>query len=268
MEQKLIALDNEAGDEFGSSVAISGGYAMVGAPAEDSEASNAGAVYVYRRNAATGAWEQQRKLTITGSDDNTNFGIGTDMHNQYAVIGAQRIPGNSAVTSGGYIFYLENDVWTQQATVTPSNATTGLGGELAIHNDRVLLGRYTDNTSGTLSGSAYVFHRNGSTWTEMAKLTASDSEAFDYFAWDVALHGDYAVIGSPSERAGETGVGAVYVFHYTEGDGWKQTAKLRASDQREEMYFGWSVAVTDGRLIVGARFEDTGGFGRRRGLRV
>ena len=45
-------------------------------------------------------------------------------------------------------------------------------------------------------GSAYIFKRNGSTWTQQQKLTASDGANEDYFGISVSLYGDYALIGA------------------------------------------------------------------------
>ena len=48
----------------------------------------------------------------------------------------------------------------------------------------------------TDQGSAYVFTRSGTTWTQQAKLTASDGAADDCFGDSVALSGDTALVGA------------------------------------------------------------------------
>ncbi|MCP4037599.1 MAG: hypothetical protein GY733_11725, partial [bacterium] len=61
-------------------------------------------------------------------------------------------------------------------------------------------------------GAAYVFVRNGTTWNEQAKLTASDATGSDLFGWTVSLSGDTAVIGSPRNDSLGADAGAAYVF--------------------------------------------------------
>ena len=69
-------------------------------------------------------------------------------------------------------------------------------------------------------GSAYVFVRNGTSWAEQAKLTASDAAAGDAFGGSVAVSGDTAVVGaSRDDHAGGSNAGSAYVFHDADGDG-------------------------------------------------
>ena len=61
-------------------------------------------------------------------------------------------------------------------------------------------------------GSAYVFTRSGGEWTEQAKLTASDSQVWNYFGLSVALHGDTALIGARGDDGNGIPRGSVYIF--------------------------------------------------------
>ena len=63
--------------------------------------------------------------------------------------------------------------------------------------DTALIGAHLDDDNGDDSGSAYVFTRTGTTWTQQAKLLASDGAADDYFGCSVSLSGDTALIGAP-----------------------------------------------------------------------
>ena len=49
---------------------------------------------------------------------------------------------------------------------------------------------------GADSGAAYVFRRSGTTWTQDAKLTASDAAAVDQFGYSASLSGNTAVVGA------------------------------------------------------------------------
>jgi len=85
----------------------------------------------------------------------------------------------------------------------------------------------------------YVFTRDTagdltSGWTQVAKLTASDGAASDYFGISVSIDGDTMVIGAFGTTTRESNSGSAYVFtRDTAGDlasGWTQVAKLTAGD--------------------------------------
>ena len=86
-----------------------------------------------------------------------------------------------------------------------------------------------DADNGSDSGSAYVFMRTGTTWTEQAKLTASDGAAVDEFGVSVAIAGDTIVVGAWQDDDNGANSGSAYVFTRT-GTTWTEQAKLTASD--------------------------------------
>ena len=111
-------------------------------------------------------------------------------------------------------------------------------------------------------GSAYLFSKPAEGWittTQTAKLTASDGELDDSFGWSIALSADTVVVGAPSDQIGaDTQRGSAYVFAKPAGN-WittTQTAKLTASDGGASEQFGWSVALSGDKVVVGAPFAD------------
>ena len=66
------------------------------------------------------------------------------------------------------------------------------------------------------SGSAYVFKLNGDTWTEQAKLLASDGAAGDYFGFSVDIIGDTIVAGAYGDDDNGESSGSVYVYSLSE----------------------------------------------------
>ncbi len=79
------------------------------------------------------------------------------------------------------------------------------GYSVAVSGDAALVGAFELNGAG----SAYVFSRSGMTWTEDAKLTASDATAFDVFGCAVALSGTTAIVGAFDTDLSK---GSAYVF--------------------------------------------------------
>src|SRR5262249_22090237 len=114
---------------------------------------------------------------------------------------------------------------------------------------------------GTGAGSAYVFVRSGSSWSQQQQLTASDAAATDNFGDSVALDGNTVVVGAPSDdtRAGIS-AGSVYVF-VRSGSSWSQQQPLSAGDAAAFDFFGWSVAHDGTLVVVATRFSSDGGTG-------
>jgi hypothetical protein len=127
----------------------------------------------------------------------------------------------------------------QRATLTASDGAAGdeFGGEsgIAISGETVVIGARGDENG---KGAAYVFVRSDSSWTQQAKLTASDGVAGDEFGLVVAINGDTFMVSAPYTN---TFRGSVYVFTRS-GSNWTQQAKINASDRAAGDRFGWSVA--------------------------
>ncbi|MCG7850747.1 MAG: FG-GAP repeat protein [ANME-2 cluster archaeon] len=112
--------------------------------------------------------------------------------------------------------------------------------------DTALIGAPDDDDKGYRSGSAYVFTRSGTAWTQQAKLTTSDSVEGSLFGVSVSVDGDTAIISSRSPYPFYT-----YVFTRTGGTWWLQL-KLSASDADWSDFFGYSVSVDGDTALIGA----------------
>jgi len=127
-----------------------------------------------------------------------------------------------------------------------------------IRGDLIIVGaQYDDTAAGYNAGSAYIFQNIAGTWTEVAHLTASDGAASDYFGVSVAIEGDTAVAGAYGhDTAAGTNSGAAYVFHRS-GGVWTQQAELTPLGAQANDWFGYSVDLDGGRVLVGAYLDDT-----------
>ena len=96
------------------------------------------------------------------------------------------------------------DPWLQQAKLTADDDAAGdqFGNSVAVSGDTAVVGAYANDDGGSTSGSAYVFVRSGTTWSQQAKLTASDAAAGDQFGYEVAVSGDTAVVGANGDDDG------------------------------------------------------------------
>ncbi len=279
----LKASNTEALDYFGKAVAISGDTIVVGAFAEDSNATGvngnqadntaqaSGAAYVFARNGVT--WAQQAYLKASNTRLGDRFGYSVGVSGNTVIVGAYfedsgatGVNGNqassSAVDSGAaYVFVRNGAAWTQQAYLKASNtgATDFFGFSVGVSGDTVVVGAYLEDSNGALpnSGAAYVFARSGSTWTQQAYLKAANAAAPDFFGWSVAVSGDSIVVGASSQAAS---AGAAYVF-LRSGATWSQSAFLKASNAGSGDLFGSAVAVSGDSAVVGAYGEASNATG-------
>lgn len=290
---------------FGESLAISGNTVVVGAPMENSDstgingddtvggADQSGAAYVFVYSA--GAWSQQAYIKASNTGAGDQFGSSVAISGDTLVVGAWQERSNATGVNGDeannsrsgagavYVFVRNGETWTQQAYLKASNTSTSdfFGASVAIDGESVVVGAFGEDSNATgvngdqsdnsitLSGAAYVFARNGETWSQQAYLKAP-YPGFQYlFGASVAISGDTVVIGSHEEKSNATGVdgpggdneladdsGAAFVFNRI-GENWSQQAYLKASNTGASDQFGKSVSISGDTIVVGAWHEDS-----------
>ncbi len=264
---KLLAFDGTAGDEFGYSVSISGDYAIVGAFWDDDNGTDSGSAYIFAPNDVDpNNWDQVAKLTASDGVAGDLFGVSVSISGDYAVVGAYGDDDNGDYSGSAYIFYYNGTNWSEQAKLLASDGAAGdyFGRSVSISGDYAVVGAYKDDANGTDSGSAYIFTPNEvdpNNWDQVAKLTASDAAASDWFGGSVSISGDYAIVGAKGDDDNFTNSGSTYIFAPNEVDpnNWDQVAKLTASDGADIDYFSYSVSISDDYAIVGARYDDDSG---------
>ena len=240
---ELKGSDTIAGDDFGTSVAISGTTVIVGA---DGHANGAGRAYVFSE--AAGVWKQTAELV--GSDTVANDGFGTSV----AISGTTIVVGAASHANGAgraYVFTKTAGVWKQTAELQGSDTVGGVGGigdffgiSLAIFGTTIVVGAGGHANS---AGRAYVFTKTAGVWKQTAELKGSDIIAHDSFGDYVAILGTTIVVGADGYA---NGAGRAYVFSEAAGV-WKQTAELVGSDTVAGDIFG-AVAISPSTVVVGA----------------
>jgi hypothetical protein len=261
-QQKLTASDAEAGDWFGSAVAVDGDTAIIGAERDDDNGNNSGSAYVFTRNA--GIWTEQQKLTSSNGFDFDFFGDAAAIDGDTAVIGARFGDFGTMFSEtdfgAAYVFTRSGNVWSEQQRLNASDGAweDQFGISVAVDGDTVVIGADLDDDNGSDSGSAYVFTRSGGVWTEQQKLTASDG-ATDYeFGLSVAVSGDSVVIGAWLDNDGGDESGSAYLFARSAGT-WTEQQKLTTSDAAAFDHFGQAIAVDGTTAVIGATRDDDNG---------
>jgi len=252
---KLTASDGAAGDEFGWSVAIAGDTIVVGATGDDADnGQDSGSVYVFTRTGTT--WTQQAKLTASDGAAYDYFGWSVAIAGDTIVVGASLDNENGIDSGSAYVFTRTGTTWTEQAKLMASDGDSfdEFGFSVAIAGDTIAVGAiFGDNDNGSNSGSASVYMRTGTTWTQQAKLSASDGAASDQFGYSVAIEGDTIVVGGNPVDIGNSG--SAYIFTRT-GVTWTQQFQLTVSDATLDNGFGFSVAIDVDAIVVGADNAD------------
>jgi hypothetical protein len=255
---KITASDGESQDEFGTSVAVSGDVAIVGAPNEDTNGSNAGAAYIYRFNGSS--WVQEDKLLADDGDASDEFGISVTIDGDIAMVGATGDDDNGSAAGAVYVFSYDGSGWNQISKLKASDGTSNdeFGISVSVSGTFAIIGASLDDDLGTNSGSAYAFRQSGSLWVQQSKITPSDGDADDRFGMAVAIHDGVAVVGSRWHDGNGLNSGAAYVYANF-GNSWLEEAKLEASDGDVTDQFGWSVAINGDRILVGSPYDDDNG---------
>jgi len=250
----IKASNTDAGDVFGNALALSGDTLAVGANGEasaatgidgdqsDNSASQAGAAYVFTRDAA-GVWSQQAYIKASNTDADDFFGDALALSGDTLVVGA----------------------------VGEASAATGIDGDQS--DNTAARGVFNG------AGAAYVFTRDAAgVWSQQAYIKASNTDGIDGFGSSVALSGDTLVVGANGEasaatgidgdqsdntaaRGGFTGAGAAYVFTRDAAGVWSQQAYIKASNTDGIDGFGFSVALSGDTLAVGALGEASAATG-------
>ena len=295
-EETLVGSDTASGDAFGQSVSIYWDWAVVGAPAHN---TNAGAAYFFNEEGV--AWEET-KLTYPGTGD-----LGASVHvddEDYIVVGAPTTAGGGAA----YFFNIEDqeDVTVEEITVTgsvsfgdsvtshePFAAVGDLGwnsGEGRVHviflsevsdvwaehtavtqdsgsaNDNFgTVAWDTSEDSVTLvvgaaghtsATGAVTMYTVGQTFVHESKYSPADNAAGDLFGYDVAIDGNFFIAGAPGDDS-PNNAGAAYVYERNPADGtWSEDAKLRADTPQSDDEFGVAVWIDDTTALVGTPFND------------
>jgi hypothetical protein len=252
--QKLVASDPVAGAQFGISVDIDGDRAVIGAYGHPVAGFESGAAYVFERSGS--GWVETQRLTPDVHEAGGRFGWAVAIEGDRILVGAHL---TGADAGAAYLFEHDGTAWGQSQVLAPPGGlpddgfygySVDLGPALAVvgasHED---VGDIVD------AGAAHVWLLQGESWVHDARLTSDLPGPDDRFGTALALEGMRVAVGAWRDDEIATNAGAVYLFE-SELGAWLQRQKLHAHDAAPEDYFGTTVALERGRILVGARRDD------------
>ena len=243
---KIAPSDGMFGDEFGTSVAISGDTMIVGAPTADDAGQASGAAYIYMFDGVS--WIEQPKLLASDPAPGDRCGSSVAVHGTVAVVGA---PQNGGAV---YVFRFGGSSWVQeQKLLPPVGAPVGFFGiAVAVQDTTIVVGVVGFNETG----AAYVYRFNGTTWVEEDLLEADVPANNNRFGNDIDIDGDVILVGAPGSNGNSMDPGSFYVFRFRDGmEPWGDGIKITASDATAGNMFGWRVSVSGEVALVAANSQ-------------
>ena len=287
--QKIVAGDRGAGDNFGWSVGISGGYIVVGAWYDHKNAAGikdnnlSGSAYVFELN-QNGTWSQVQKITADplSRGGQEYFGTAVAVEGNTIVVTAPshakdvtNSPASNITAAGAlYVFERSGSGWIQTQKIVASDRElgSGLGNSVSICGNNIIAGAWGgdhDAHGGNrmeAAGAAYIFERSGGAWKQTQKLAAADRSPYDEFGFSVAISGDYAVVGArrvtekKEDENNDEYTGNAYIFKRNSG-GWSQQMKINPDDRTSRDFLGTAVGISGNYIIVSAPGQDTDSLG-------
>ena len=254
---KLNPRDPREGAFFGSCVALDGGTAVVGTPHDSQRGAEAGAAYVFERD-ASGVWSQTAKLLANDAHFGDNLGHSVAVDGDVIVAGAPNAAPLGNWSGAAYVFERVGGVWSQTAKLIASDGSVfhSFGESVAVSSESILIGAWGAAGRELYTGAAYVFERIGpGQWAQTAKLVASDGANSDDFGFSVTMGSGVAIVGAPGTDAHGQSSGSGYVFGRS-SSGWVETAKLLARDGGPWDKLGYSVSLSGDQVVIGAPFDD------------
>ncbi len=202
-EQKLTGSDAAPQDSFGSSVALSGTLACVGAV----NSGVGGAAYAFRDTGSS--WVEEQRMVASDAAAGDSFGSSVGASGEMVVVGA---PFDNSNRGAAYVFRTDGASWAQEAKLVAADGASfhSFGQSVSAEGDLVVAGA-TGSTQDR--GAAYVFRRATTAWAQAQKLTASDGAQSDFLGWAASVSKGMVVVGAPLDDDSGSTSGSAYVYY-------------------------------------------------------
>ncbi|MBN1489262.1 MAG: hypothetical protein JXA69_05035 [Phycisphaerae bacterium] len=259
-EVRLSLADWTGVSDFGNGAAIDGNTIIIGANGSTiGGVAGAGTAHIFDSD-GMGGWTEMALLTA-GADaiSDISFGASVAISGDIAVVGASKYDDASSNQGTAYVFGRNvggTDNWGQIAKLTagdPSN-NAYFGSAMALDGDTAVIGAYN-------ASKIYVFEDDGlGNWSETIKIGSTSGTRFGISA---SIDGDTAVAGAYYRAVGgKSRAGGATVLSRDLGgeNAWGEVTAIVSPNGETNGYFGRTVAIDEGTIVVGAYGEDAGGL--------
>lgn len=249
---------------FGSRVAISGNYAILGSPRySGSGLNNMGIAYIFIHGSS--GWKEFARLAAKDSAANDYFGGSVSISGDYAIVGsANKTVGSNSAQGKAYIYHRSGTSWLlDTALVKPAGAAFddfGWSVSICANNTGgpgVAIGIPYSDAAGSDRGEVYFYKKASSSWAFVQNILPSDLANSDYYGSSVTMDTDYVAVGAPGQDNATytyTDAGAAYIYAFG-GGVWNFQQKLQGSTASAQ--FGFTLSLSSDMLAVGAPWATT-----------
>lgn len=249
----FVAPDPADTKTFGTSVDVQGDTILV------SVLMNSGSseVYIYEMNGSDWTTIAPTRTALFDSVSRyVSQSVAVAIDGDTIVAGAHYTAGNQPYSGSAFVYTRNGSDWS---TMAPSESvlfsSDGVnddffGYAVDISGDQIIVGAFRDDNLG---GSAYLYRKGATGWDTATetKLTAQDTQTNDYFGKVVAIEGDLVAVASPQFDTTGTNNGAVYLYDGSQGWENPDAIRLTPQDDSNVSYYGSSLDLHDGTLVVG-----------------
>lgn len=270
---KLEATGIDPGDQFGVSVAISGGIAVIGAPLDDDPVGNEGAVYIFYKNPVED-WYFLKKLKAADPDPADNFGVSVELDGDNLIVGANLDDESGQNAGAAYVFNRNlggADNWGQVSKLLATTGTDNdnMGSSVAIDGNYAVVGATGVDGLFQNKGAAYVFKNSAGGWNQVARMSAPQSTQNDNFGVSVAVSGPWALVGANQNDLKGADAGAAFLFNKNQNgifDSWGLKTVILDPNGSAGDHFGSGVGIDGDYAVISASGDNPFGAGSGRGF--
>ena len=260
----LVSPTGSPDDRFGSAVATSGTRIVVGAEEATLAEIQPGSAYVYDLASITPTIPVL-SLTNPSPGHLEHFGHALAIDGKRVIIGAPQDITGAPSAGSAYVYDLASSMPTVPITVLTNpgpRQNDFFGSSAAISGTRVAVGAHRDNTVAFAAGSAYVYDLAG-VLPSVPLVTLNDPSAGtrDFFGYSLAITGTHVVVGAHQDNTDGFNSGRAYLYSLTASNPTIPVATFSNPTPGPSDYFGYSVAISGTRTVIGAPWDNTGARG-------
>ncbi len=237
----------------GFSVAAGGDIAVVGAYGDETQVIGGGSVTVYRLTA--GEWTEEVQLLPPAPNVGDWFGYSVATDGVRIVVG---VPYGAAqgVPRAGHVLMYRHDAslgWELEAELSNPVFQDRFGSSVDIDADRIIVGAPGRDFIAEDAGGADIFVFQNGLWQFERDVILNSLVAFSNAGQSVAIDLPHAIVGAPRDDSldGNPLGGAAYAIELSE-TGWSNPIQLDAIDPFANGGFGGSIALDQGRAVIGS----------------
>ncbi len=249
-----------AGDKAGSSLAMQGNTLVVGLRRDDGVGMvDSGSVHVFEFTGL--GWVDVATLTDPDAGEFDEFGASVAIDGDVIIVGSPYDLMGGNETGSASIFRKVGGVWQHESKLLASAGDHGdaFGTAVAIVGNRVIVGAPEANTlAGLDAGLVVIFENTGSSWNEVVTLVSATGSAGDLLGTSVAMTNNTIIAGAPFASTSAFESGSVVPFR-RDGQVWLEVSPIASPNPGANRYFGASVDMDSGEVVIGEPFAPVGG---------